>query len=150
MIYSILENIDLKKLVNGANILVKNYQRETGEKLPHLDMDKLLLGFDAIWDNGLKDGITEELKEDLVKKATELLFPLTINLITNKPDETLDMIFKRSPVFLFIYAIRRIEKERGIKILKDSSEMMKIVGIKKTRYYENLNRIESKFLMVSP
>lgn len=146
----ILENIDSEKLVNGANILLKNNERETGKKLPSLDIVKLLHGVDAFLDNCFVDGITEEFKGALVKEICNELFPLVINLITNKPDETLDMIFKRTAVFHFIYAIRRIEKERGIKILKANSELMEIVGIKKTRYYKNLNLIESKFLRVSP
>lgn len=146
----ILENTDPEEVINGANILLKNNERETGKKLPSLDIDKLLLDFDGFLDNCFREGITEKFKEDLVKEVVNELFPLVINIITNKPDATLDMIFKHTAVFHIIYAIRRIEKERGIKILKANSELMEIVGIKKSRYYKNLNRIESKFLMVSP
>jgi hypothetical protein len=150
LIYPILENTDSKELVNGANILAKNNQRNTGKKLPSLDIDKLLLGFDAIWDNGFKDGITEEFKEDLTIEVVKELFSDAIELLRKKPEQTLDMIFTHTIVFHLIYAIRKIEKREGIKILKGNSELMKILNMPSSTYYRKLNRIESSFLMISP
>ena len=152
-----LKNINCEELMNGMNIIIKNFcrelNRESGEKIISLNRFKLTPS-SAFFDKCFVDGITKEMWysiiRDLPKVLIEVLIPGMITLGNNNPEQISDMIFKDAKTFFIIYTMRRIEEKQGIKILKTNSELMEIMGIKKSRYYKNLNQIESKFLMVSP